>query len=81
MSTPARQPYAFSATFVPEPARRAALAMATTDLDLSDAERRILDWLAGWDQDTVGPIITMLHKARRGTLEPPMPAWVERYGR
>lgn len=60
---------------------RADLAAATIDLDLSNRERRTLDWLAGWDQDTVGPIITMLHKARRGPLEPPMPAWVQRYGR
>lgn len=55
------------------------LKAATTDLDLADKERVILAWLSMWGQDTVGPIITMLHKARRGPLEPPMPAWTERY--
>ena len=55
------------------------LQLATTDLELSAKETRILEWLAGWDQDTVGPIIAMLHKARRGSLEPPMPNWVTRY--
>lgn len=56
------------------------LAIATRDLSLSAKERRILLWLAGWDQDTVGPIISMLHKARRGQLEPPLPGWVAPYG-
>ena len=60
----AREPYAWPVSYVPEAQRRAALAAATADLDLTDAERRTLDWLAGWEQETVAAVITMLHKAR-----------------
>ena len=37
---------------------RAALAMATTDLDLTDRERRVLDWLAAGAADAAlgGPL-------------------------
>lgn len=59
--------------FRPTEQQRADLAAATLGIDLSDQETRILDWLAGWDQDVVGPIVTLLRKAR---LSPTL--WTER---
>ena len=54
-------------SFQPEAVLRFNLAQATSGLDLSAQEERILDWLAGWDQDVVGPIVTLLRKAREST--------------
>ena len=42
----------------------AVLLDAVGDLPLSDAERRTLYWLSGWEQDTVENIAAVIRRAR-----------------
>ena len=44
--------------------RLAVLLDAVGDLPLSDAERRTLYWLSGWEQDTVENIAAVIRRAR-----------------
>ncbi len=49
-----------------EPAaeRRMVLRQALAGVELGDYDRRILDWLAGWDTPTVGTVVSLLLRAR-----------------
>lgn len=44
--------------------RLAALTDALAEVELGAYDRRMLDWLAGWDTPTVGTIVSLLHRAR-----------------
>ncbi len=49
-----------------EPAgeRRMVLYQALAGVELGDYDRRILDWLAGWDTPTVGAVVSLLLRVR-----------------
>jgi hypothetical protein len=51
-------------TYRDETTLRADLEAATAGLPLTDQERRTLDWLAGWGIEAVGPIVSIIVKAR-----------------
>jgi hypothetical protein len=40
------------------------LASVVDDLDLSDVERRKLDWLTRWEADTIDAFASIITKAR-----------------
>lgn len=42
-----------------------ALLQALDGVELGAWDRRILDWLAGWDTSTVAVVVSLLHRARR----------------
>jgi hypothetical protein len=44
--------------------RRDALAHALIGVELGTHDRRILDWLALWDNPTVATVVSLLHRAR-----------------
>jgi len=43
---------------------RGALLQAVDGVELGAYDRRILDWLAGWDTSTVAVVVSLLHRAR-----------------
>jgi hypothetical protein len=45
-------------------ARLAELLEAFEGIQVSDAERRILGWLAGWETETVRTIVELVNRAR-----------------
>lgn len=45
--------------------RVAALLEPLAGVELGHYDRRILDWLAGWDVETVGTVASLLHRARQ----------------
>ncbi|RTL63176.1 hypothetical protein [Pseudonocardia sp. N23] len=45
--------------------RRAALLEALEGVDLGDYDRRIVDWIAGWDIPTVGAVVSLVLRARQ----------------
>lgn len=47
--------------------RAAALSEPLAGLALGGYDRRILDWLAGWDVPTIGGVVSLLHRARAAT--------------
>lgn len=47
--------------------RVAALREPLAGLALGGYDRRILDWLAGWDVPTIGGVVSLLHRARAAT--------------
>ena len=53
-------------TYRHEPAaeRRMVLGQVLAEVELGDYDRRILDWLAGWDVPTVGTVVSLLLRAR-----------------
>lgn len=44
--------------------RVAALLEALDGIELGDYDRRIIDWLAGWDTSVVGTVASLLYRAR-----------------
>jgi hypothetical protein len=50
--------------FLTEPQRRALLAQALTGVALGAYDRRVLDWLAGWEPSTVRTLASLLDRAR-----------------
>jgi len=50
--------------FLAEAQRRELLAQALSGVELGAYDRRILDWLAGWDTDTVVTVASLLRRAR-----------------
>ncbi len=47
--------------------RVAALREPLAGLAMGGYDRRILDWLAGWDVPTIGGVVSLLHRARAAT--------------
>jgi hypothetical protein len=47
----------------------ALLLDALEGVELTDAERRTLEWLAGWDDQTVSNIAAMITRARLTSRE------------
>jgi hypothetical protein len=43
---------------------RGALLQAVDGVELGTYDRRILDWLAGWDTSTVAVVVSLLHRVR-----------------
>lgn len=43
---------------------RGALLQAVDGVELGAYDRRIIDWLAGWDVPTVAVVVSLLHRAR-----------------
>jgi hypothetical protein len=43
---------------------RGALLQAVDGIELGAWDRRILDWIAGWDTSTVAVIVSLLHRVR-----------------
>jgi hypothetical protein len=50
--------------YKPERVRRAELLDALAEVDLTERDRKIIDWLAGWDQDTTDVIADLIRRAR-----------------
>lgn len=44
--------------------RVAALLESLDGVELGEYDRRIIDWLAGWDTETVGAVASLLYRAR-----------------
>ncbi|HEX2301419.1 MAG TPA: hypothetical protein VHH34_23455 [Pseudonocardiaceae bacterium] len=47
--------------------RLALLLDAVGDVPISDAERRTLAWLSGWERDTVENVAALISRAQNGT--------------
>ena len=41
-----------------------ALLEPLAGIELGDYDRKILDWLANWDTDTIGTLASLLYRAR-----------------
>lgn len=52
-------------TYQTEDERRTKMIMALGLFDLTDRDRRLLDWLAKWDQDTTDAVADLLARSRR----------------
>ena len=51
-------------TYRPEDHRRLDLANAVSGVDLTDRDLSLLDWLAGWDQETTSALVDLITRAR-----------------
>ena len=51
--------------YLPRPMLRSLLADALSRVELGAWDRKVLDWLAGWDASTVVPIVSLIVRARR----------------
>jgi hypothetical protein len=54
--------------YLPTPIQRALLDAALDRVELGAHDRRILDWLAGWDTSTVVPIVSLIERAKAAAL-------------
>jgi len=54
--------------------RLAALGRALAGVELGAYDRRILEWLAGWDLSVVATVLSLLYRARAAGLERERPA-------
>lgn len=43
---------------------RSALLQALDGIELGEYDRRIVDWLAGWDTSVVAVVVSLLHRVR-----------------
>jgi hypothetical protein len=49
--------------------RVTALLEALDGIEIGAYDRRIIEWLAGWEISTVGTIVSLLHRARAAGAE------------
>jgi len=49
--------------------RLAALAAALDGVELGDYDRRIVEWLAGWDDPTCRTVVSLFWRARRAAAQ------------
>lgn len=54
-------------------ARIDALRAPLLGMELGRHDSRVLDWLAGWDTETVGTVASLLHRARAADPLPRTP--------
>lgn len=45
--------------------RRLEMVMALGLFDLTEADNQLLDWLAGWDQDTTDKVASLFNRLTR----------------
>ena len=57
-------------TYRTEDRRRLDLANAVSGVALTDYDQRLLDWLAGWDQDTTTALADLITRARHSPVGP-----------